>query len=163
MNIEQIENDRFRLRAELVLSHTGSIPATIVPPLIIHVDNVGTVTNNEAITITGGSANSTVIPIDCPFMISNFDAFNNFTRSLIFQSDVIWHLKAEATIRPISSYMISYSKIPFNKEVTLHALNGLHDVKIDSISLNRSDADHVIVDLIIKIQNPSLFNIDLGK
>jgi hypothetical protein len=163
VNIVQIEDHGFRLQADLELSNTGSIPATIIPPFVIHVDDVGTVTNTEKISITGGSNNSTIIPIDAPFMITNMDAFNNFSRSLIFQPNVIWHLKADATIRPISSYMLSYSNIPFNKEVKLNAFNGLRDVSINSISLNRSDAQNIIVDIVIKIRNPSVFGIDLGK
>jgi hypothetical protein len=163
ISIEQIENDRFRLRAQLELSHTGSIPATILAPLIIHVDNVGTITNNDPIVITGNSSSPTVVPIDCPFVVTNLEAFHNFSRSLIFQSEVVWNLRAEATIRPISSHMMSYSKIPFNKQVTLGALNGLPNVSIDSISLNRSDAHRVLADLTIRITNPSLFSIDLGK
>jgi hypothetical protein len=163
VNIEQIENNGFRLRAELELSNTGSIPASIIPPLVIHVDDIGTVTNNEIVSITGGSGNSTIVPIDAPFIITNVDAFNNFSRSLIFQPKVVWHLKADATIRPISSHMMSYSNIPFNKDVTLNAFNGLRDVSIGSISLNRSDAQNIIVDIVIKIRNPSVFSIDLGK
>jgi hypothetical protein len=163
VNIVQIEDHGFRLQADLELSNTGSIPATIIPPFVIHVDDVGTVTNTEKISITGGSNNSTIIPIDAPFMITNMDAFNNFSRSLIFQPNVTWHLKADATIRPISSYMLSYSNIPFNKEVKLNAFNGLRDVSINSISLNRSDAQNIIVDIVIKIRNPSVFGIDLGK
>jgi hypothetical protein len=59
--------------------------------------------------------------------------------------------------------MISYSNIPFNKEVTLGAFDGLRDVTIGSIDLSRSNATHVIVDLIIKMRNPSIFGIDVGK
>ncbi|CAF3438846.1 unnamed protein product [Rotaria sp. Silwood2] len=163
VNIEQIENDRFHLRAQLELSHTGSLPATILPPLIINVDNVGTVVHNESISITGDTTNPTVIPINSPFIVSDMKAFRNFSRSLIFEPNVVWHLKAEATIRPISGHMLSYSKIPFNKEVTLGALNSLPNVSIDSISLIRSDAHRVIIDLTIKITNPSIFSIDLGQ
>jgi hypothetical protein len=163
VSIEQIQTNSFRLRAELELSNTGSIPATILPPLIIHVDNIGTITNNEAIAITGGSANPTVIPIDAPFFITDLEAFNNFSHSLIFQPNVVWHLQAQATIRPLSSHMVSYSNIPFNKEVTLHALNGLTDVSIDSLSLSRSDNHRVLVDIVIKMKNPSVFSIDVGK
>ncbi|CAF1396639.1 unnamed protein product, partial [Adineta ricciae] len=36
INIEDIKNDSFRLRAELELSRTGSIAATILSPLVIH-------------------------------------------------------------------------------------------------------------------------------
>ncbi|CAF3841896.1 unnamed protein product [Rotaria sordida] len=163
VNIEQIENDRFHLRAQLELSHTGSLPATILPPLIINVDNIGIVVHNESISITGDTTSPTVIPINSPFMVSDMKAFRNFSRSLIFEPNVIWHLKAEATIRPISRHMLSYSKIPFNKEVTLGALNRLPNVSIDSISLRRSDAYRVLIDLIIKITNPSIFTIDLGQ
>jgi hypothetical protein len=163
VNIEHIQNNSFRLRAQLEISNTGSIPATIVPPFIIHVGDVGTVTNTEPISITGGSANSTVVPVDAPFVISNLEAFDNFSRSLIFQPNVVWHLKAEATIQPISRYMVSYKNIPFNKEVTLMAFNGLSDVSVDSINLNRSDEYRIIVDIIIRIRNPSVFSIDLGK
>jgi len=163
VSIEQIQTNSFRLRAQLELSNTGSIAATILPPLVIHVDNIGTMTNNDAIAITGGSANSTVVPIDAPFVISNLEAFDNFSRSLIFEPSVVWHLRAEATIRPISRYMVSYSNIPFNKEVALHALNGLSDVSIDSLSLNRSDANRILIDTVIKIKNPSVFSIDVGK
>jgi hypothetical protein len=163
VNIEQIGDNGFRLRADLELSNTGSIPAMILPPLVIHVDDVGVVTNNEQISIRGGSGNSTIIPIDAPFNITNMDAFNNFSRSLIFQPNVVWHLKSTATIRPISSHMLSYSNIPFNKEVTLKAFNGLRDVGIGSVNLNRSDAQNIIVDIVIKIKNPSVFGIDLGK
>jgi len=162
VNIEQIQNNSFRLRAQLELSHTGFIPATIVAPLIINVDNVGIITNNESIAISSGFSNSTVVPIDCPFVVSDMAAFHNFTRSLIFESDVVWHLQAETTIRPISRHMLSYSKIPFNKEVTLSALNGLPNVSIDSISLSRSNAHQLLVDLSIKIANPSVFSIDVG-
>ncbi|CAF1500658.1 unnamed protein product [Adineta steineri] len=163
VNIEQIQNDSFRLRAQLELSNTGSIPATIMPPLIINVDNLGIVTNNEAITIKGDSSGKTIVPIDSPFVVTDLSAFYKFTHSLVFESNVIWHLKAEATIKPISSHMLSYSKIPFNKDVKLNALNGLPNVSIDYISLNRSDQHHILVDLIIKIINPSIFNIDVGQ
>ena len=163
VNIEQIQKDRFHLRAQLELSHTGSIPVTILPPLIINVDNVGTIISNESIVITGDSAASVFVPIDSPFIVSDLKAFHNFSRSLIFERNIVWHLKAEATIRPISSYMLSYSKIPINKEVTLNALNSLPNVSINSISLNRSDAHRIFADLVIKIMNPSKFNIDLGK
>ncbi|CAF1121316.1 unnamed protein product [Rotaria sp. Silwood1] len=163
VNIEQIENDRFHLRAQLELSHTGSLPASILPPLIIHVDDVGIVVHNESISITGDAAGATIIPISSPFIVSDMKAFRNFSRSLIFEPNVVWHLKAKATIRPISRHMLSYSHIPFNKEVTLGALNRLPNVSIDSLSLIRSDAHRVLIDLIIKITNPSIFSIDLGQ
>ena len=163
VQIEQIQTDRFRLKADLALSNTGSIPAIIDAPFVIHVDDVGIVTNGDPISISGGSENETIVPIDAPFVISNIDAFNNFTRSLIFQSDVTWHLKAQATIRPLSKYMIAYGNIPFNKEVKLTAFNGLRNATIDSINLNRSDAQRVVVDTVIRIQNPSVFGMELGK
>ncbi len=163
VSIENIENDRFRLRAELELSNTGSIPATILPPFIIHVNDVGRIINNEPIIITGNSSGKTVVPIDSSFIVSNVEAFNNFSRSLVFESNVVWQLKSEATIRPIGRFMPSYSNIPFNKVVTLGALNGLPNVSIGAISLSRSNAHRVIADLTIKITNPSVFSIDLGK
>ena len=163
VNIEQIESDRFRLIADLELSNTGSIPAYIDPPFVIHVDDVGTVTNSDPISISSSSGGSAIVPIDAPFVITNINAFNNFTRSLIFQSDVVWHLKAQATIRPISKHMMAYSNIPFNKEVKLNAFNGLRNAAIESVSLNRSNAHQIIVDIVIKIQNPSVFGMELGK
>jgi hypothetical protein len=162
VNIDKIQADSFRLQAQLELSHTGSIPATILSPFVIHVDNIGTLTSNEPITISGNSSGSAVVPIEAAFVVSDVEAFHNFSHSLIFERSVVWHLKAEATIRPISRHMISYSKIPFNKNVTLGALNGLPNVKFDTISLNRSDAQRVIADLTITITNPSVFSIELG-
>lgn len=163
VSIEEIQQDRFRLRAQLELSRTGSIPATIVPPLIIHVDNVGVVTLNESIAIKGDSSGTTVIPVDSPFVVSDPVAFGNFTRALVFDSSVVWHLKAEATIRPLTRHMMSYSNIPFNKQVTLDALHGLPNVSIDSIRLNRSDERQVLADISIRIVNPSVFSIDVGE
>ncbi|CAF1211633.1 unnamed protein product [Adineta ricciae] len=163
VNIEQVEKDRFRLRAQLELSRTGSISATIIGPLIINVDNVGIVTVNESISIKGGSSGTTVVPIDSPFMVTNITAFHNFTRSLVFDSRVVWHLKAEATIQPLTRHMLSYSNIPFNKDVTLNALNGLPNVTINSINLNRSTEHNVFADINIQIVNPSLFSIDVGR
>ncbi|CAF0888313.1 unnamed protein product [Rotaria sordida] len=163
VNIEQIENDRFHLRAQLELSDTGALPATILSPLIINVDNVGIVVHNEPISITGDTTGPTIIPINSSFIVSDMKAFRNFSRSLIFEPNVIWHLKAEVTIQPISHHMLAYAKIPFNKEVTLDALNRLPNVSINSLSLRRSDAYRVLADLIIKIPNPSIFSIDLGQ
>ena len=163
VNIEEIENDRFRLRAQLELSRTGSIAATILPPLIINVDNVGTVRNDQPIVIAGDSDRSTFVPIDSPFIVSNLFAFHNFTRSLIFESNVVWHLTAQVSIQPISSIMPIYSNILFDKKVTLDALNSLHNVNIKTISLRRSDVQRILVDIIIEIPNPSIFTIDLGK
>jgi hypothetical protein len=163
VSIEQIQKDRFQLRAQLEISKTGSIPATIVAPLIINVDNVGVVTINESITIKGGSSSSTVVPIDSPFVVSDIAAFHNFTRALVFESRVVWHLQAEATIRPLTRHMLSYSKIPFNKQVTLDALHALPNVSINSIRLNRSNEQQVLADISIQIVNPSIFNIDVGK
>ncbi|UJR16367.1 hypothetical protein I4U23_003270 [Adineta vaga] len=162
INIEDIKNDSFRLRAELELSRTGSIPATILSPLIINVDDVGVVRNEQSIKITGDGDQPTIIPIDSPFVVSNLGAFNNFTRSLIFESSVVWHLTAKASIQPISTVMPTYSNIPFNKKVTLNALNGLQNVSIKTVDLRRSTAKHIFVDIIIEIGNPSIFNIDLG-
>ncbi|CAF1124481.1 unnamed protein product [Adineta steineri] len=163
INIEEIENDRFRLRAQLELSRTGSISATILSPLVINVDNVGIVRNEQSIIITGDADRSTIVPIDSPFVVSNLDAFHKFTRSLIFESQVIWHLTAKASIQPISSSMPVYFNIPFNKQVTLNALNGLQNVNIQSVSLRRSDRQHIFADIVIEIPNPSLFSIDLGE
>jgi hypothetical protein len=163
VNIEDIQNDRFRLRAQLELSRTGSIAATILPPLVITVDSVGKVTNNEPIVITGDSSSPTVVPIDSPFVVSDLNAFHDFSRSLIFKPQVIWHLTAKESIQPISSIMPVYSNIPFNKEVKLDALNSLQNVNIKSVSLRRSDAQRIHVDIIIEIPNPSVFSIDLGK
>ncbi|CAF1172027.1 unnamed protein product [Rotaria sordida] len=163
INIEQIENDRFHLRAQLEFSHTGYLPATILPPLIINVDNVGIVVHNESISIIGDIAGPTVVSINSPFIVSDMKAFRNFARSLTFEPYVVWHVKTEVTIQPISRHMFFYSNIPFNKEVTLGALNRLPNVSVDSISLRRSDAHRVLTDLIIKITNPSIFSIDLGQ
>ena len=163
INIEDIESCRFRLRAELELSRTGSIPATILSPLVINVDNVGTVQNNRSITIAGDSDRSTLVPINSPFIITNLKAFHNFSHSLIFQSKVVWHLTAKASIQPISSAMPIYSNIPFNKEVTLTALNSLQNVGVKSISFHRSNAHQILTDIIIEIPNPSIFSIDLGQ
>ena len=161
VSIEDVRNDGFRLRAQLVLSNTGSIPATIVPPLVIHIDNVGTVTNNDPISIVGSAA-ETLVSLDCPFVIDNMDAFTDFTHSLVFQPNVTWHLKAEATVRPVSSHMISYSNIPMNKDIRLDAFNGLRDVSIGALNLSRSDSQRIIIDTTIGIRNPSVFSIDLG-
>lgn len=163
VNIDQVQNDRFRLQAQLEISQTGVIPATILSPFVIHVDDVGTVTNAEPLRITGGSSGTSVVPIDAPFIVSNLPSFYNFSRSLIFQEQVQWHLKARATIRPLGRFMLSYSDIPFDKEVMLDALHALPNVSIDSISLDRSDQDHIITDLTIRIVNPSIFSIDLGN
>ncbi|UJR30114.1 hypothetical protein I4U23_017655 [Adineta vaga] len=163
VNIEEIEKDRFRLRAQLELSRTGSIPATIIPPFIIHVDNVGIVTINESISIKGDSSATTVVPIDSPFDVINITAFHNFTRSLVFQSNVIWHLKAQATIQPLTRHMLSYSNIPFNKDVSLNALDGLQNVSIRSINMNRSTEHQIYADILIQIINPSIFSIDVGQ
>jgi hypothetical protein len=130
VNIEQMEKDRFRLRGELELSRTGSLPATILAPLVITVDDVGTMTYNQSISITGDSNRPTVISIDSTFIVSSLDAFHNFSRSLIFAENVTWHLKAEVTVRPLWRPMPSYSNIPFNKEVTFTALHGLSNVTI---------------------------------
>ena len=66
VNIEQIEKDRFRLRGELELSQTGSLPGTILAPLVITVDDVGAITYNQPISITGDSSRPTVVSIrDC--------------------------------------------------------------------------------------------------
>jgi len=153
INIEEIGNDHFRLRAQLELSRTGSIPATILSPLIINVDNVGTVRNDQPIVIAGDADHSTIVPINSPFIVSNLEAFHSFSRSLIFESHVVWQLTAKASVQPISSAMPVYSNIPFNKKVTLDALN----------SLRRSDAERIFADIIIEISNPSIFSIDLGK
>ena len=163
VNIEEIRNDRFRLRAELELSRTGSIAATLLSPLIINVDNVGTVRNDQPIVITGDANRPTIVPIDSPFIISSLEAFHIFSRSLIFESSVVWHLTAKASIQPISNAMPVYSNIPFNKKVTLNALNSLQNVNIKSISLRRSDVQRIFVDITIEIPNPSIFSIDLGK
>ncbi|CAF0803975.1 unnamed protein product [Rotaria sordida] len=112
----------------------------------------------KSISITGDAVDPTIVPINSPFIVSDMKAFRNFARSLIFEPNVVWHLKAEATVRPISRHMLSYSKIPFNKEVSLDALNRLPNVSIVSISLKRSDAYRVLIDLIIKITNPSIFS-----
>ncbi|CAF4930194.1 unnamed protein product [Rotaria sp. Silwood1] len=163
INIEDIANDHFRLRAQLELSRTGSIPATIRPPLIINVDNVGTVRNDQPISIDGYPDRPTIVPVDSPFIISDLQAFHRFSRSLIFEPQVIWHLTAKASIQPISSAMPVYSNIPFNKQVKLNALNGLQNVSIKSISLLRSNSKQIFVDIIIEIPNPSIFSIDLGE
>ncbi|CAF2367300.1 unnamed protein product [Rotaria sp. Silwood2] len=163
VNIEDIENDRFRLRAELELSRTGSIAATILAPLVINVDNVGTVKNDKPISIDGYPDRPTIVPIDSPFIISDLEAFHRFSRSLIFESNVVWQLTAKASIQPISSAMPVYSNIPFNKQVKLNALNSLQNVSIKSISLRRSNAHKIFVDIIIVIPNPSIFSIDLGE
>lgn len=162
ITIEDIKNDSFRLRTELELSRTGSIPAKILPPLVINVDNIGTVTNNKAISIDGDPNRPTVVPVDSPFIIFDLEGFHNFSRSLIFEPSVIWHLTAKASIQPISGGMPVYSNIPFNKEVKLNALNGLQNVSIKSINLRRSNAQRIFADIIIEIPNPSVFNIDLG-
>ncbi len=163
INIEEIGNDRFRLRAQLELSRTGSIPATILSPLIINVDNVGTVRNDQPIVIAGDADHSTIVPINSLFIVSNLEAFHSFSRSLIFESHVVWQLTAKASVQPISSAMPVYSNIPFNKKVTLNALNSLRNVEIKSISLRRSNAERIFADIIIEISNPSIFSIDLGK
>jgi hypothetical protein len=150
-NIEQIEKNRFRL------------PASIICPLIINIDNVGILIINESIDIGSGSSGSTVVRINCPFVVSDIIAFDNFIRSLIFERNVVWHLKAEASIQPLSHHMVCYSKIPFNKEVKLNGLDGLSNVSIDSISFNRSTAHNIVVDVLIKFVNPSIFSIDVGK
>lgn len=163
ITIEQIQNDRFHLRAQLELSNTGSIPATIVAPLIINVNDVGILTHNESICISGDTDAATVVLIDAPFIVSDFKKFRSFSRSLIFESNVVWNLNAEVTIRPILRHMISYSNIPFHKTVTLNALNGLPQVDIDSIVLARSNSQQIIADITIIITNPSIFTINLGK
>ncbi|CAF1327962.1 unnamed protein product [Rotaria sordida] len=163
VNIEDIENDRFRLRAQLELSRTGSIPATIRPPLIINVDNVGTVRNDQPIVIDGDPDRSTLVPIDSPFIISDLQAFHKFSRSLIFEEHVIWYLTSKASVQPISGAMPVYSNIPFNKQVKLNALNSLQNVSIRSVSLLRSDKTRIVADIIIEIPNPSIFSIELGK
>ncbi|CAF1029434.1 unnamed protein product [Rotaria sordida] len=163
INIEDIKNDNFRLRAQLELSRTGSIAATILPPLVINVDNIGTVRNDKPISIEGYSDRPTIVPVDSPFIISDLEAFHKFSRSLIFEQNVIWHLTAKASIQPISSIMPVYSNIPFNKQVKLNALNSLQNVSIKSISLRRSDAYRIFADIIIVIPNPSVFSIDLGE
>ena len=163
VSIEEIENDRFRLRAELELSRTGSIPATILPPLIINVDQVGTVSNNRSIVIEGDSSKATLVPVDSPFLVTDLTGFHRFSRALIFESEVIWHLTAKASIQPISRHMPVYSNIPFNKQVKLTALNSLRRVTIQSIDLRRSNAEEISVDLLIEIFNPSFFTIDLGE
>ncbi|CAF5204130.1 unnamed protein product, partial [Rotaria magnacalcarata] len=94
VNIGDIGNNGFRLRAQLELSRTGSISAKILPPLIINVDNVGTVRNDDTISIVGNPNRPTIVPIDSPFSVSNLAAFHRFTRSLIFEPHVIWHLTA---------------------------------------------------------------------
>lgn len=160
VNIEQIQADRFRLQAQLEIAGTGSIPATILSPFVIHVNDVGTVSNSESLSINGDPS---VVPIDAPFLVTSLPAFYNFSRSLIFEEQVQWHLKANATIRPLGRCMLSYSDIPFDKQVTLNALHSLPNVSIDSISLSRSDEQHVYADLTINIVNPSVFSIDLGK
>ncbi|CAF4136821.1 unnamed protein product [Rotaria sordida] len=162
VNIEDIENDRFRLRAQLELSRTGSIPATIRPPLIINVDNVGTVRNDQPIVIDGDPDRSTVVPVDSPFIISDLQAFHKFSRSLIFEEHVIWYLTSKVSVQPISGAMPVYSNIPFNKQVKLNALNSLQNVSIRSVSLLRSDKTRIVADIIIEIPNPSIFSIELG-
>ncbi|CAM4755173.1 unnamed protein product [Rotaria magnacalcarata] len=163
VNIGDIGNNGFRLRAQLELSRTGSISAKILPPLIINVDNVGTVRNDDTISIVGDPNRPTIVPIDSPFSVSNLAAFHRFTRSLIFEPHVIWHLTAKASVQPISGVMPVYSNIPFNKKVKLNALNSLQNVKIKSINLRRSDKERIFADIVIEIPNPSLFNIDLGE
>ena len=163
VNIEQVEADRFRLRAQLELSRTGSIGAAILPPLIIDVNNVGVVTNREKISIAGDANRATVVPVDAPFIVSSLEAFHNFSRSLIFESRIVWHLTAKASVQPISRHMPVYSNIPFDKEVTLDGLNGLQKVGIKSVSLRRSDAKRIYVDILIDIANPSLFSVDVGR
>ena len=101
--------------------------------------------------------------IDSTFLVSSLEAFHNFSRSLIFEANVTWHLTAEVTVRPLWRPMLSYSKIPFNKEVTFAALHGLSNVTIDSIRMNRSTADRILADLTITMANPSIFTIDLGE
>jgi len=161
VQIDQIQDRSFRLRAELVMTNTGSIPATIVPPLVIQVDDVGKVTNNDPIEITGNSAGS-VASMNCQFEIDDLDAFTRFTRELVFNSNVSWHLTAQATIRPISGSFLSYSNITLDKHIPLQAFDGLKNVSIGTISLERSNATHVIIDTSITIENPSLFSIELG-
>ncbi|UJR07385.1 hypothetical protein I4U23_011671 [Adineta vaga] len=162
INIEDIKNDSFHLRAKLELSRTGSISATILSPLIINVDNFGVVKHGQSIKITGNGDQPSIVSIDSPFVISNLEAFNNFTRSLIFESSVIWYLTAKVSIQPISTVMPTYSNIPFNKKVTLNALHGLQNVSIKTVDLRRSTAKRIFVNIIIEIDNPSIFNIDLG-
>lgn len=163
VTIDEIQDDRFRLRTELELSRTGSIPAKILAPLIIDVDKLGTVRHDTIIDIKGGGSQPLVVPVDSPFIISNQSGFENFARSLIFDENVMWHLTAEASVQPISQHMPVYSGIPFDKKVKLRGLNKLQRVNIQSISLLRSDAHHIYVDLVIEIFNPSLFKIALGK
>ena len=163
VSIQEVETDRFRLRAQLELSRTGSIGATILAPLSINVNDVGIVTNRQTISIAGDANRATVVPVDAPFIVSSLEAFENFSRSLIFESRVVWHLTAKASVQPISRHMPVYSGIPFDKEVTLDGLNGLQKVGIKSISLRRSDAKRIYADILINIANPSIFSVDVGR
>lgn len=162
VSIEQIEEASFRLRAVLVLSKTGAISASIIAPLKINVNDVGEVVNSQTIKIDGGS-NATIVPIDSPFSITNMLSFQNFSHSLIFEANVMWHLSATATVQPLGSFMPSYSSIPFIKNVTLTALNGLSNVTVESVNFNRSDDHQILTDIVINIYNPSVFSIDLGS
>lgn len=163
VSIDEIQQDRFRLQTELELSRTGSIPAKILAPLVINVDNIGTVRNEKVIEITGDADKSTIVPVDSPFIVSDQQGFQAFARALIFDEEVTWHLTAKASVQPISRHMPVYSNIPLDKKVKLIALNQLQRVNIRSLSLLRSDAKHIYVDLTIEIVNPSLFTIELGR
>jgi hypothetical protein len=160
MTICEMEQDRFRLKAQLSLRKTHSIPATILAPLPIEVNTIGTLYNNESISIRGDPSD---LSMDGSFIVSNMDDFYAFTRTLIFNDQIEWNLKAKVTIRPLWKYMLSYTNIPFDKDINMTALHGLHQVSLEMIRFNRSNDHQLLIDLKININNPSIVTIDLGK
>ncbi|CAF1438102.1 unnamed protein product, partial [Didymodactylos carnosus] len=166
--IDNVKSNYFHINSTLELTNTGSI-STRIEPMVLTIQamdkdtskftTIGLIKSDIPIKTSGKSSISI---IDTQFSVTNIKAFNSFVRDLIFEQKVQWYLTAKANIQPISSSMPHYPDIPFEKQVTIQALNGLKDVQLKTFSLENSTEKQINLDLLIQIDNPSIFTMDLG-
>ena len=99
---------------------------------------------------------------DSDFHITDPKAFDRFTHALIFDKSIQWHLQSEAAVTPsLGPFALpTYRNIPFEKSIVIPSCGGLKDVELLVFDMSRSTAQDVVLALQVRINNPSIFNIN---
>lgn len=93
--------------------------------------------------------------------IMDMGAFNGFTKHMIFDDFIHWHLEASATVTPMFAGIPgpTYTNIPFSKDITLPGCAGLKDAQLVQFQLLGGTASGAASQINLRMVNPSIFSI----
>jgi Protein of unknown function (DUF3712) len=146
----------FKMGAKASIHNPSFLSAKIAPIVLtawFQGNAIGTVT---APPLDVGAGETVPLDLDSEFVISDIDAFDEFSRAALHADQVEFSMTGAASV---TSLGFTFDGVAFDKTLQLGGCNGLPNVTLEVFDLSSSSRDSIDIDMMVRVVNPSRFNL----